>query len=584
MIQIVNGDVSVTGGIGNDTISTRGNGARVIDAGDGDDQIYLFGPSSQTQSLTVTDFSAGAGGDILNIDDFGYYTDSGTLFANGVLVLSQQGADTHVLSFLDQTYRTVAVLKQTTATDLTADNFGPAQTPVITRAVFRDRTDANDVLIGDTDGDILRGLAGDDSIAGLDGDDQLDGGAGDDTIDGGAGDDRIDGGTGSDTLFGGAGNDRIFDTVSGGSADIQGGDGDDYISVDIESPRTYSYDPLGNYNITETPATASISAGDGDDVIDVFSNGDLTSVVIDAGAGNDTVTITDGINGATITAGAGADHIIVTRASYGTAPLVITDFAAGDTGDTLELQGLVDRLTEYGWTGGNPYATGVLSLVQSGADTLLTVSDGVSSAVLVTFLDTQRGDFVDANFLPALPLDGSPIIGETLTGTASADELFGTLSDDTINGQAGNDLIDASAGNDRIFGGGGDDVISGGPGDDRLDGGAGSDDISGDAGADSITGGAGNDVLFGNDGDDRISGGDGDDVIDGGRGTNTLLGDAGNDELTIYGGTGASIFGGTGHDSIDSRSVGGAVQIDGGDGDDRIYVAVSDDFLLRLCR
>lgn len=78
-----------------------------------------------------------------------------------------------------------------------------------------DGTDADDVLVGNTQDNLITGYKGDDVLFGQDGDDTLRGYAGDDLLLGGAGDDLLLGGVGQDMLLGGDG----VDTLDGGSGD-----------------------------------------------------------------------------------------------------------------------------------------------------------------------------------------------------------------------------------------------------------------------------------------------------------------------------------------------------------------------------
>lgn len=86
---------------------------------------------------------------------------------------------------------------------------------------------------------------------------------------------------------------------------------------------------------------------------------------------------------------------------------------------------------------------------------------------------------------------GLAIIGQPVSGTIDADELFGELGDDTVRGWSGNDLIEGRSGDD---------------------------DLKGDSGSDTISGEEGNDTLYGGSGDDELGGGSGDDSLDGGEG------------------------------------------------------------------
>jgi VCBS repeat-containing protein len=75
----------------------------------------------------------------------------------------------------------------------------------------------------------------------------------------------------------------------------------------------------------------------------------------------------------------------------------------------------------------------------------------------------------------------------------------------------------------NLSGTNGDDMLIGGPGPDTLTGLDGNDVIVGNGGADVLSGGNGNDSVSGNEGDDTILGGLGTDTLDGGPGTDTLL-------------------------------------------------------------
>jgi len=113
----------------------------------------------------------------------------------------------------------------------------------------------------------------------------------------------------------------------------------------------------------------------------------------------------------------------------------------------------------------------------------------------------------------------TPIIKNTILGTAFADTYIGQNGSDQIAGQDGDDIIKGGGGSDLLLGGEGADNIDGGTGqdflyggrgNDILAGGAGGDWLSGDQGADSLKGGAGADVFFFN---GKTAGVDGSDTI-----------------------------------------------------------------------
>lgn len=134
-----------------------------------------------------------------------------------------------------------------------------------------------------------------------------------------------------------------------------------------------------------------------------------------------------------------------------------------------------------------------------------------------------------------------------------------------INGTDGGDLVLAKDGDDFVALKAGDDTLIAGQGNDTADGGKGNDLLSGGSGDDVLYGGDNHDVLAGNDGDDILNGGRGNDVLIAGLGNDQMNGDRGNDlflfcEETLIGGDGTGIN-----------------TIDGGAGDDTLYLAISEE-------
>lgn len=99
----------------------------------------------------------------------------------------------------------------------------------------------NDTLYGSAGKDVLWGDRGNDTIYGGDELDLIWGGAGDDLIDGEGGSDLILGNEGNDTLLGGSGYDSLIggegnDTLTGGEGidRFEGGEGEDTFNMDSE--------------------------------------------------------------------------------------------------------------------------------------------------------------------------------------------------------------------------------------------------------------------------------------------------------------------------------------------------------------
>lgn len=153
-------------------------------------------------------------------------------------------------------------------------------------------------------------------------------------------------------------------------------------------------------------------------------------------------------------------------------------------------------------------------------------------------------------------------------GTENNDELIAAPETPTaFNGDAGNDVIRGSNEDDYILGGDGRDAIRAEEGDDVIRGGAGEDQIIARGGDDTIYGEADADLINGSVGDDFVSGGDGNDLMIGWLGADTLTGDAGDDTLSGFR-TNAS--------APDAGKVEAADSLDGGEGNDRLWLSNGD--------
>ncbi len=492
----------VEGGAGNDfvTIGRLPEGSLTVDLGEGDDILrltsvlpadhvfrlgtgrdtvlltYEFGDTVRNVLgiLTLADFTAGNAGDILNIGEMvrGLFAnpspfaafDGGNPFANGVLRLVQDGADTLIVLDYDGSKGNVVApftiirLENVTATSLTAANFAgldPAGGAPVVQTITG--TTGNDLLFGPDSGA---------TINGGDGADEIFGGFRTDTIDGGIGNDIIDGGAGSDTLRGGGGDDLITDQW--GNDVIEGGAGNDRIL--IYRPGIGSAEAVLNETVT-------INAGDGNDYVRLeldrrsFVPLDQRTLhgVVDLGAGDDVIELTTSaiqvlLPTAQITLGTGRDRVIIdTRAPQLGLSVTITDFTVGNAGDILDLplalfiaQGW-DRIT-------NPFATGHLFLEQDGADTLVRFdydgsAPGTEQFTLVRLQGVTASSLTAANFNGYNPT-GAASSYQIATGTSGNDVLTGSFGNDTINGGDGDDIItEIFGGSDTLNGGNGNDII-----------------------------------------------------------------------------------------------------------------------------
>jgi Ca2+-binding RTX toxin-like protein len=571
---------AVTGGAGSDRIEidTRTLGAyATIDAGADNDVIVLnagvesilttgsgadvviftaHGATNTQLHVSITDFTAGAGGDRV---DFGGFLnlllgwdDSTNPFATGHLFLAQQGANTTLFLDRDGSAGSGNVLNQLITFEniamgsLTAYNFfgyAPDGSPL-----------APLVIDGTANDDVLNGEAGGDTIHGL------------------GGNDIIDGKNGADVIYGDDGNDILYD-YEGSRAELYGGAGNDRLIVVRDSPSyitTTSTVDGGDDNdiidVTNANAAMIILGGGGNDTVRLL--GALGgSPIVDLGAGNDTFLVA--LSGVELTLGAGADTV---RYEVAQRSVTVYDFETGAGGDSIDVtSALVLHSKNWNYST-NPFATGHASLLQQGSDVLVQLDfDGTGGGSLKTTIARLQNTLVaslTADNLGGWNPNGAQPAGQIIAGTAGPDTLTGGIGGDTIRGLGGNDVI---------FGYVGDDTIDGGSEEDRLDG---------QWGADVVDGGAGNDILLDSiDGNDTLRGGDGNDLItltrtqskfDHGPSTVLLDGGAGNDRIQIVARGDevgefviATIFGGTGDDLV---TIGGMQDgsVDLGDGADRL--------------
>jgi hypothetical protein len=181
----------------------------------------------------------------------------------------------------------------------------------------------------------------------------------------------------------------------------------------------------------------------------------VAKIVVNAGAGNDTVNVAADI----------------------TKPSTLN---GGDGNDTL------------GGGGGNDSVNG-----GAGADKV----KGNGGA------DTEIGGTGDDNLDGG---DGNDNLqgndgNDTETGSGGNDKLSGGNGNDKLFGGSGNDSINGDAGNDLEAGEDGDDVLDGGDNDDTIDGGAGDDDLAGKAGVNTLKGGTGKDTFVSGNGADVLT-------------------------------------------------------------------------------
>jgi hypothetical protein len=371
-----------------------------------------------------------------------------------------------------------------------------------------------------------------------------------------------------------------------------------------------------------------------DAFVSVFGAGQVRSISVLAGGGNDRIVIGRDVNvPITVSDGAGDDFVDFSQSSVGVTytpdggndtvlgtPFNDTFFSGvgndtflggggsdtfnwspGDGNDVIEGGDGNDVLV---FNGSGLAETFTLSAVGTRLQLQRNVSSITMDVAGVEQVDLNAlggGDFTTVNDLT--PTDVQVInidlgVGAadnvTVKGRAVADNLTAALSsigvvtvsgldynvnvsnasaaDDTltVDGDDGNDTIKAVPQVESTIG----IVLSGGDGNDYLSGDA---TLSGGAGNDILIGGAGGDSIFGDDGDDLLDGRGGSNTLDGGAGTDTILvsGTAGADNITIdHIGGSFTITGGlsTGTNAITGME---AVRVEGGDGPDYITLNIS---------
>lgn len=233
----------------------------------------------------------------------------------------------------------------------------------------------------------------------------------------------------------------------------------------------------------DVPGTGSgFAANDQQDAfVSEFDAGAVTSIVVNAGGGNDSVTI-DPLVGIAVTVN-------------------------GDDGNDTIIGGGV-AMTFNGGNGNDLLQGG------SGADNL----DGGDGD------DTLVGDAGN----------------DTLTGGANNDQIFGGTGSNTVTDGSGNDLIDLSANAVALVytTGGGADTVLGSAFADLITGSSSPDNLFGNSGNDTLVGGGAADAIFGGDGSDTFvwNPGDGSDLVEGGAGDADVMafnGSAGDETFTL---------------------------------------------------
>jgi hypothetical protein len=251
-------------------------------------------------------------------------------------------------------------------------------------------------------------------------------------------------------------------------------------------------------------------------VLGPFLRSGFTSIVVDAGAGQDSVTV-DEANGiftdteiTTIAGGEGMDTLHGGSGNETVDGGPGNDLIWGEAGNDRLLGGDGDDLFSWDAPDGSDIIDG-----QAGDDALWFSGTGGADVMTLSPVDTRAMLTRDVG---AISMD---------VGTTERLQVWLLSGDDHFTTNPGLQTLTILS----INGGDGGDTIIGGAGDDYLEGHTVSgidssvDTIWGGGGNDTILGGPGNDILHGGPGDDYIywHHGDGNDRIDGEDGTDTFV-------------------------------------------------------------
>ena len=451
----VDGDLTVTGGAGNDSITT-GDGADIIMGGDGADTISTDAGNDTVivdadDSASVSSSTAGnatgsdhwndwASGDLIRIT--GVLSDGFNASTDVVVGTGAEASVTDVIAdaadFLATTYLVARDGDVTDGFDTAMIVTTDGSTAAFADAAAAQAATAFNVTLGDSGNTVVLG-------------------ANADTIVGGSGDDIITGLGGADSINGGAGNDTfiITDADDDGTRESYVGGGGDADKIDINTTEAInlSNDRIATVEILDLDASGVVNLGV------TVTAAQLSAFTTVTAAADDTI-IVNTLTGQSVAGTAAIDKFDF---ASGDAGVTITDFSVATEVDVLDVAGLGTYalvnantfITEITVAEATNESSPVTSIVDNKAALIevddITTADSVAD--MVTALGTAG--VLDGISLSDTATDTSLlIIGDDDSGTTgymyqyTSDGTAGVVADElmlvaTITGSAG--IIDSLA-------------------------------------------------------------------------------------------------------------------------------------------
>jgi Ca2+-binding RTX toxin-like protein len=539
------GNDTLDGGAGNDTLN-GGTGADSMTGGDGSDVYYV---DHTGDVVTETNATASTGGtdtaySYLSSYTLGNYVENGRILATGAASLVGNTLNNVLYAGVGNN-----TLNGSTGTDTVSYAYGVTGTAGVTVILSLSAAQATgssglDTLIAIEN---LTGSSYNDTLTGNTAANVLDGGSGNDTLDGAAGNDTLNGGTGADSMTGGDGSDVYYvdhtgDVVTETNATASTG------GTDTAYSYLSSY-TLGNYvengRILATGAASLVGntlnnvlyAGVGNNTLNGSTGTDTVSYAYGV-TGTAGVTVILSLSAAQATGSSGLDTLIaienLTGSSYndtltGNTAANVLDGGSGN--DTLD--GAAGNDTLNGGTGADSMTGGdgsdVYYVDHTGdvvTETNATASTGGTDTAYSYLSSYTLGNYVENGRI--LATGAASLVGNTLNNV-----LYAGVGNNTLNGSTGTDTVSYAYG---VTGTAGVTVIlslsaaqaTGSSGLDTL------------IAIENLTGSSYNDTLTGNTAANALDGGSGNDTLDGAAGNDTLNGGTGADSMT--GGDGSDVY------------------------------------------